>query len=660
MSGILGFWNHDGAPADPLVLRRMAKATEYRAFDGTTLFVRGPLAVAVQALPVSPETEDEQQPYVDRSGSVFAFDGSLHNRDELASAFSWDHSHANSAPDVVYVAEAYDRWGEDFVEHLNGEFVLVAFDIQNTKLILARDLLSTHPLYYAETPHAVLFGSEIKNVLAHGAVLAHVNDEMLADIVMVGDPNPHPETCFRGVMRVMPGEVLIRDRGGWRKRLLRDLDCTKQLRFSSLAEYVDAVRPVLRRAVRNRIRSNHPVAMTVSGGFDSSLLYALAQELRSGEARGGPITGLSLLYKDCPPAREEQFLEPLEERFGARIMRFQVQPGIMNFARQTVYYGEMPLLRLHGDSEYVKWQAARELGARTLLDGWFGDQLTYSFGYWIDLLRSGNLRQLWSSLRGYSEWFNMRGPTQWLPSLIMLSRILASPRPVRKPLRWLRYRSARNLQPGWYTRRFARIGTERAIHQEGDIVQKGWYHSRHLHDLARNPYYCKNQEMLAKIGAAFGLQQSSPFYDRELIQLVMSIPGAVVSWNNEPRGLFREIARGIIPEPIRTRNWKANFGGFVLGGIAQHLDEAQQMLNANSMCAQFGYVELRCVAGEAAHIRQRLAAGDRRMLDRIVAIIGLELWLQTFFNGEAVVPPLGESRPLIDSVALNGSKAVSG
>src|ERR1051325_2622424 len=142
MSGILGFWNHDGAQADPLVLRRMAKATEYRAFDGTTFLARGAVAIAVQALHVSPEAHDEQQPYVDASGSIFAFDGSLHNREELARDFSWGRGREESAPDVAYVVEAYRFWGEDFVEHLNGEFVLVAFDLPKAKLILARDLLS--------------------------------------------------------------------------------------------------------------------------------------------------------------------------------------------------------------------------------------------------------------------------------------------------------------------------------------------------------------------------------------------------------------------------------------------------------------------------------------------------------------------------------------
>lgn len=642
MSGILGFWNHGGAPADSVVLRRMANATEYRAFDGTGFFAQGPLAMAVQALHVSPEAEHEQQPYVNSSGSVFALNGSLHNREELAAAFSWDAERASGTPDVRYVAEAYERWGEDFAEQVSGEFVLVVFDFRNAKLILARDLLSTHPLYYAETPQAVIYGSEAKNVLAHGAVAARVNDDLLADVVMVGDPNLHSETCFRGVLRVLPGEVVIRDGGGWRKRLLTDLDCTRQLRLGSLAEFVEAVRPVLRRAVRNRIRSEHPVAMTVSGGFDSSLLYCLAKEIRQKEGRGGEIVGLSLLYKDCPPAREEQFLEPLEQQCGASILRFEVDPGIMKFARQTVFYGETPLLRLHGDSEYVKWQASRELGARTLLDGWFGDQLTYSFGYWIDLLREGKLRQVWSSLSGYSDGFNMQGAAEWLSSLAALARVLAAPKPIRRPLRWLRYRTARHLQPEWYTRRFARIGTERAIFQDGDGVRSGWYHSRHLRNLARNPYYCRHQEMLAKIGSAFGLQQSSPFYDRELIQLVMSIPGDVVSWDHQPRGLFRHVAAGILPEAIRTRNWKANFGGFVRGSIEQHLPEIERMLGRNSMCAQFGYIEPSRVAAEAAYIRSRLEVGDRRMLDRIVAIAGLELWLQTFFSGEPIAPPLPE------------------
>src|SRR4051812_12237974 len=107
MSGILGFWNLDGSPAMRTILSRMAQATPHRSVDGTEVIVNGPFAMAVQALYVSTESEGEQQPHVDRSGSLFAFDGTLFNREELADAFAWEPSRAKATSDVAYLAEAH-------------------------------------------------------------------------------------------------------------------------------------------------------------------------------------------------------------------------------------------------------------------------------------------------------------------------------------------------------------------------------------------------------------------------------------------------------------------------------------------------------------------------------------------------------------------------
>jgi asparagine synthase (glutamine-hydrolysing) len=640
MSVIVGFWNPDSMPASSSVLARMGEATAHRPADEENRFVQGQFALAVSSWHLMPQRAAEPLPHAGALGCVCTLDGMLHNREELARACRWSPEESANKQDFAFVLAAYANWGDSFLEHLDGEFALVLFDPTRQKLFLARDLLGTHALYYAEPEGTIAFGSEIKNVLAHADVPTRPNDDALADLLIGGDANLNPETWFRGVYRVIPGTVLVRTRDSRAIRRFGSFDCTRQIRCNSFREYVELLQPALDRAVANRIRADRPVGVTVSGGFDSSTIYSLAQRLRSSSLPGPPIVGLSMTYDGFPLANEQEFLPFLEEKYSSAIQRLPVRPGFMKFARHTIFCGEAPTVRVHGDSEYAKWQACNDLGSRILLDGWFGDNITYNVGYWGDLLCRAQFGRLWNAFRGYCGWFAGARPIQCLNPLLQVSASILVPNSMRPPLRRLRNFFRPHPPSRWYRKAFTERGMERAIHQQAEVITEGSCHARHLYNMASNSYYRWNLEVLSKIAASFGVQPSSPFLDRELIQLVMAMPGEVLNWDYEPRALFREAVRGTLPEPIRDRKWKGDFRWFLAQSFEQEVSAIEALLASNSMAADLGYIHVDQFHTEIQRLRPRWLAGKMDQLEPVVSLVGLELWLRLFFGGES--PPAAE------------------
>src|SRR5258705_13937163 len=120
MSGIVGLWNRDGAPAEPCVLARLGATLRHRAADGEDRRLFGAAGLTHLHSWVTPEECGERQPLVSRRGVALALDGPIDNRDELLEALDLPRS----ASEAACVLAAYELWGEDFAGPLTGALVI--------------------------------------------------------------------------------------------------------------------------------------------------------------------------------------------------------------------------------------------------------------------------------------------------------------------------------------------------------------------------------------------------------------------------------------------------------------------------------------------------------------------------------------------------------
>jgi len=196
MCGIAGFvdFEQDLSAARPL-LTRMADTLRKRGPDAEGFYLAPRAALAHRRLIViDPETGQQPMRF---QHSVITFNGEIYNYLELRKELQGRGHEFVTRSDTEVLLHAYDEWGEDCVTHLNGIFAFALWDERAAKLFLARDHLGVKPVFFSQTATGLVFGSEIKAILAHPAVRPVVGAEGLAHL-------------FGGFLNV-PGFTLYRD-----------------------------------------------------------------------------------------------------------------------------------------------------------------------------------------------------------------------------------------------------------------------------------------------------------------------------------------------------------------------------------------------------------------------------------------------------------------
>jgi asparagine synthase (glutamine-hydrolysing) len=633
MSGISGAWNLDGRPLDSRVLSGMSARLHHRGVDGERARIDGAIGFACQHFWVAAEDYDTYQPIVGASGTMLMMDGRLDNRAELVSTLQLERA----VSDSQCALSAYEKWSDAFAERLNGDFAIAVFDPRLRRLLLARDAMGVRPLYYFHTPRLFAFGSEIKALLGHPDITPGPDEEGVADFMLIGSrPLERQDlTCFQGVASVVPAHIVTVTAGGLARRRYWDFDTERRLRYGSFEEYVEAFGDHFRNSVQRRTRSRHPVAVSVSGGLDSSSIFCQAETLRRRGIVSAPaIAGVSYV-SDRAETDEQRYVGDIEAQYGVTVDRIPIEPltGMVRGVRDQVTATEAPFV------DYM-WGVTRELhtravaaGARSMLSGHWGDQMLFSTAYLIDLLRRGAWRSIRQHTREYARYFG-DSETKRTRRLLLIDAVRYHvPRAIAPPLKWLRLRVLERREPkSWFSRTFLaaarrdryRLATfERTFHSA---------HARSIYVEARSKYQTQCMDWSAKVGARHALDIAFPFLDRDLIGFLMAIPGEVYARDGVPRVLLREAMRGVLPESIRARTWKSDFSGFVNQGLQDDAAAIVQTMTAASLGVRFGFLDAERLAPEVARLMKAPPATDCTDSWDLADTYGLEMWLQVFWG----------------------------
>src|SRR6185436_7345278 len=230
------------------------------------------------------------------------FNGEIYNHAALRPGLEARGHVYRTRSDTETILHLYEEEGERCVERLQGMFAFAIWDRPRQKLLLARDRLGIKPLYYAVTPSELLFGSEIKALLAAG-VRADLNRAALPELLAAGYVSG-PETLFQGVRRLPPGRTLSWTLGqGGQERQYWALPAPEEDGEPMLAERAREVGRRLQSAVRSHLMSDVPLGLFLSGGIDSSGLLALMAPMVKEPVRTFSVVAVSLKKKELAYAR---------------------------------------------------------------------------------------------------------------------------------------------------------------------------------------------------------------------------------------------------------------------------------------------------------------------------------------------------------------------
>ncbi len=311
-----------GLPACPETLEEMLRTMARRGPDGDGLYQQEDCALLHSRLAIIDPAGGAQPMSLTWRGERYTlvYNGELYNTSEIRRELEqWGHRFQGHS-DTEVLLHAYAQWGREALERLNGIFAFAVWEESARRLFLARDRIGVKPLFYILKDGGLIFGSEIKTILAHPAVTPELDEEGIAQILLLGPGRIPGSGVFRGIREIQPGHMAYFQDGRaevcpyWR---LIDREHTDELDVT-----VEKVRYLVTDSIRRQMVSDVPIGCFLSGGLDSSIISALcAKDLH------GDIDTFSVDYQDndryfvagkFQPNADGSYIRLMQETIGSR------------------------------------------------------------------------------------------------------------------------------------------------------------------------------------------------------------------------------------------------------------------------------------------------------------------------------------------------------
>jgi asparagine synthase (glutamine-hydrolysing) len=356
MCGICGIFHRDPAlRVERDTLRQMNQRIVHRGPDDEGLYVEGNVGLAMRRLSII-DVKTGHQPIANEDESVWiVYNGELYNHLELRKDLEARGHHYRTRSDTETIVHLYEEHGRDCVKYLRGMFAFAIWDRRRRSLFITRDRLGIKPLYYHYDGDRLLFGSEIKTILAYSGIRPEFNHSTLAEYLAFGYI-PEADTMYRGIRKLLPGHTLEIGEGG-------DLQISQYWDLSVAADdgsrphefYVNRYRELLEQCVSSHLMSDVPLGVFLSGGLDSSAVAALTTKIRR-----EPIETFAVGYGE-EAFSELPFARTVAQHIGSK--HHEVRLGREEFFQalpRLIWHEDEPIVWPSSVSLYFVAKLARE------------------------------------------------------------------------------------------------------------------------------------------------------------------------------------------------------------------------------------------------------------------------------------------------------------
>ncbi len=333
MCGIVGIV-HPGQSSQELVVRRMAKQLEHRGPDEEGFWCNDDVGLGHQRLSIIDLATGQQPMVSSQTGCALVFNGEIYNYRELRAALTRQGHKFQTKSDTECVLRLYEQKGADFLDDLRGMFALAVWDPRSRELVLACDRVGKKPLYYTQTDSGFAFASELKSLLVVPGVSRDV-DPVAIDEYLTYQYVPAPRSIFRGIRKLLPAHRLVLRDGRMLEQPYWELSYRPKVDIS-VAEAEEQTLALADEAVRIRLESEVPLGCFLSGGVDSSAVVAFMRRHITGDLRTFSIGFQEGDFNELPYARQ------VAEKFETKHEEFVVEPNALDILPKIVWHFDEP------------------------------------------------------------------------------------------------------------------------------------------------------------------------------------------------------------------------------------------------------------------------------------------------------------------------------
>ncbi|MEL7434126.1 MAG: asparagine synthase (glutamine-hydrolyzing) [Chloroflexota bacterium] len=556
MCGICGAHHSDGQPISEQLLTAMTDTIVHRGPDGAGFYTddQSSIGLGMRRLAIIDLAGSDQPLYNEDKSVAVVFNGEIYNYPTLRKSLSAEGHRFRTQGDGETIPHLYEQHGIDFPQYLHGQFAIALWDSNTNALYLVRDRYGQKPLYYYQDGKKIVFGSEIKALLAHPdvpCVSAFEDDPAMLAMYLSYGYIPAPETAFVGIRALLPSEMLrwqnqeIKTWRYWQPPTINN----QHAPLTELPQAVEQVRDALKKATKERLIADVPLGAFLSGGLDSSLIVALMQQMTNQQ-----VKTFSIGFSGDDSFDETAYAKQVAEQLGTDHTAFTVEPQAIDLLEKLVWHHDQPFADSSAIPTFLVSQLTRQ-HVTVALTGDGGDEQFAGYDRFYAASLVDKLGAVPKPIWGFTaNVLNALPEGTGYYNVVKRARRFAQG--AAQPLAaayfdWVRVASAEQIatltgSADTATAHFANTLPETSL--------AGILHSNQTTYLP--------DDLLIKAdrcSMAASLEARAPFLDHQLGELVAQLPLNYKLNGSTSKFVLKEAARGLLPDSIIDRK-KHGFG----------------------------------------------------------------------------------------------------
>jgi asparagine synthase (glutamine-hydrolysing) len=547
MCGICGIVSFSDSPVKEESIRKMMQIQKHRGPDDEGLYIKDNIGLGFVRLSILDLSLAGHQPMFSEDGNyILIFNGEIFNYIELREELKLLGWKFSSGTDSEVLLAAYQQWGDDCLDKLNGMWAFVIYNRTKKSIFASRDRYGIKPFYYYRTENFLAFSSEIHPLLSLLPGNPVPDYQSIFDYMVFNRTDQTSSTFFTGIKKLQHGQNL-----SVRFDSENGFPTVKLKKWYSLGEAISSAKglndpedfkDLFSSAVELRLRSDVPVGVCLSGGLDSSSIVAVIHKNHGAK----DLKTFSAIYGRGVYGDESEFINEFEPVLKNM---FFIKPD-----SRSLLIDLKTFVRIHGEpipstGPYAQYKVM-ELAQKNVvvtLDGQGADEMLagyhYFFGYYFkDLLKQLQIYKLAKELIKYIKIHKSFYGLKTFIYFLLPARLKTQTRINEK---------------GFLCKTF----TEN--YKNTNSIAENLYGSASLKDALINHFEFKLEHLLKwedRNSMWFSIEARVPFLDHRLVEKTLASSNDLFIKDGITKSIMREAMTGILPEKIRTRKDKMGFG----------------------------------------------------------------------------------------------------
>lgn len=560
MCGFVGIINKNQNLVDANLLREMATTIHHRGPDEDGIFIEKNIGFFHKRLSIIDISTGQQPMFF--NDCILVFNGEIYNYIELRNDLINKGHEFRTTSDTEVILHLYAEYGNDFVNLLNGMFAFIIFDKPKNSLFIARDHFGIKPLYWYLDNNKIIFGSEIKALLAHPEITAEPDYEHLCEYMtfqfILGEG-----TMFQNISKIQPGHYVTIDLSSWDIKNIKYWIPNFKIDHYHTEEYfIVELQKILEETIRQQLRSDVTLGTYLSGGIDSSFVTIMASKFLD-----KPIKSFSGAFKEGPEFNELEYARAAATAANAELFEvFPTEQEFIDLLPKLIYHLDEPVAGPGLFPQYIVSKLASK-HVKVILGGQGGDEIFGGYARYM-------IAYLEQAIKGAINESNEEDE-----HIVSLSSILPNLPSLKQYIPMMKsFWKSDAFEPmdRRYYNLLNRMGmTADFLHediikkcQDGVIFKK---FAHYFNDSDTKSYFNKMThfdmqgslpgllQVEDRVSMSVSIESRVPLLDRRIVDLISTMPAGMKFKGGEMKYLLKKTISSYMPEKIMNRKDKMGF-----------------------------------------------------------------------------------------------------